>query len=155
ALASGPAAGPAARHGRWPATAAGTAPRERPGEALGPAAGPPPSPRGALAAAGDDRKESVVIRFRCPLCGQTLKASEENPGKPANCPRGGGRCVVPAGAAALEAGGDAGPADPSRGEAPDGAPPGLFAGMSRRVRWAAALLALAVPLGLLLAVLRP
>jgi DNA-directed RNA polymerase subunit RPC12/RpoP len=96
-----------------------------------------------------------VIRFRCPLCGKTLKASEEKAGKPVTCPRCGEPCMVPVGAGALEAGGDAGPGGPPRQEAPDEAPPGLFAGMSRRVRCAAALLALAAPLGLLLAALRP
>ncbi len=92
-----------------------------------------------------------MIRFRCPQCGKMLKVNEENAGRTFTCPRCRERCV-----AAAEPDGPeddwGGPARPSRCADADQAP-GLFAGMSRRVRWAVALLAVAAPVGLLLGVL--
>jgi DNA-directed RNA polymerase subunit RPC12/RpoP len=95
-----------------------------------------------------------VIRFRCPSCGNRLKVTGEKAGRPVTCPGCRERCVVPAESDGPETGGDGGPAVTSRCAEADQAP-GLFAGMSRRVRRGVALLAVAAPLGLLLGVLHP
>jgi hypothetical protein len=93
-----------------------------------------------------------VIRFSCPLCGKTLKVPEDRAGRPIACPRCKERSVVPAGSHASGNGGDAeAPGLPRHADSDEA--PGLFSGMSRRVRWAAALLAAMIPLGLLLAAL--
>jgi hypothetical protein len=92
-----------------------------------------------------------VIRFRCSLCDQMLKVSEEKAGRPVVCPRCAKRLLVPT----------ASPSATDRGGALEGlastmpAPqaPTLFAGMSLGLRLAVALLAALAALGLLLAVL--
>jgi len=93
-----------------------------------------------------------VIRFRCPSCGHRLKVTGEKAGRPVTCPGCRERCPAPAEPDGPDTGGDGGPARPS-GRADAEQAPGLFAGMSRRLRWGVALLAVAAPVGLLLAVL--
>jgi phage FluMu protein Com len=108
------------------------------------------SPHFALAMPAALAKEHVVIHFRCPLCGKGLKAAEDRAGTPVACPRCKELFVIPAAGHAPENGGDDEAAAPPRHADADEAP-GLFSGMSRRVRWAAGSLAAGVPLGLLLA----
>ena len=93
-----------------------------------------------------------MIRFRCPSCGTMLKVTGEKAGRPVTCPGCRERCPAPAGSDGPDTGRDGGPARPS-GRADADQSPGLFAGMSRRLRWGVALLAVAAPVGLLLAVL--
>jgi hypothetical protein len=93
-----------------------------------------------------------VIHFRCPVCGKMLKVAEGRAGRPVTCPECKERSVVPAGGHASGNEGDAEASGPPRHADADEAP-GLFSGMSRRVRWAAGLLAAGIPLGLLLAAL--
>jgi len=93
-----------------------------------------------------------VIHFRCPLCGKTLKVAEGRAGRPVTCPQCKERSVVPAESHASEDGADAAASGPPRHGDSDDAP-GLFSGMSTRVRWAAGVLAAGIPLGLLLAAL--
>ena len=93
-----------------------------------------------------------MIHFRCPLCGKTLKVAEGRAGRPVTCPQCKERSVVPAESHASEDGADAAASGPPRHGDSDDAP-GLFSGMSTRVRWAAGVLAAGIPLGLLLAAL--
>jgi hypothetical protein len=94
-----------------------------------------------------------MVRFRCPLCGKTLKAPEGKPGATVTCPCCQERSEVPLTADGL--GGslaDSGAwrrdaAHPRGGEAPP-----LFPAMTRGGRWAVGLTAGVAVLSLLLAV---
>jgi DNA-directed RNA polymerase subunit RPC12/RpoP len=94
-----------------------------------------------------------VIRFRCPTCGKSLKASPDKAGRSILCPRCDERSVIPREDPSSTDGG-AGPAGPLRAATLE-QPSGLFAGMSRGARWAAGLVAGVGAVALLMAVLPP
>jgi hypothetical protein len=87
-----------------------------------------------------------VIRFRCPVCGKSLKAPPDKAGRSMICPRCDERSVIPhdPGSSNDGDGLQARVADP---------PAGLFVGMSPRVRWATMLVAGVGALALLLMLL--
>jgi DNA-directed RNA polymerase subunit RPC12/RpoP len=90
-----------------------------------------------------------MIRFDCPLCGKVLKSAEDQAGRAVACPRCGERCLVPAG-------GNAEPAEfPAEPDEAPGLLPSLLSGLSSPARCALGLLAVAVVLGLALALLHP
>ena len=92
-----------------------------------------------------------MIHFPCPQCGKMLKVTEESGGKPIPCRRCGELCVAPVAPAPAASGGDE---RQVRSRAVDAdRPRGLFTGMSRRERWAVALVVGAGAIGLLLGVL--
>jgi phage FluMu protein Com len=97
-------------------------------------------------------RRHVVIHFRCPLCGKTLKVAEGRAGRSVTCPQCKERSVAPAESHDSGNGKNAEASGPSSHADSDEAP-GLFSGMSPRVRWAAAVLAAGIPLGLLLVAL--
>jgi hypothetical protein len=99
-----------------------------------------------------------MIRFRCPRCGQALKAPEGKAGAAVVCPRCQRRCVAPPGTPAPGQ-----EDDPLGHEARGGAvahqepeeSPSLFSGMSRGWRCVVALVAGLTVLILLLALVGP
>jgi DNA-directed RNA polymerase subunit RPC12/RpoP len=93
-----------------------------------------------------------MIHFRCPLCARTLEAGDDQAGKPVKCPHCRELSVAPAATDAPPGAGDAAVVRRPR-DANAGAELGLFAGMSRPVRWAAGSLAVVALLGFLLALL--
>jgi hypothetical protein len=88
-----------------------------------------------------------VIRFCCPQCGEPLQVPGEQAGEPVVCPRCGERSFAPP--ASTAAGRDE--AERPSTAQPVGRARGPLRGMSRRVRWAVALVAGTAAVSLLLA----
>jgi ssDNA-binding Zn-finger/Zn-ribbon topoisomerase 1 len=102
------------------------------------------------------QRRAVVIRFDCPQCGKRLEVVEEKAGKAVACPRCEERLLAPAASAEreeTEQPTQAAPEPSGRADRPRGL--WLWSGMSRRVRFAAAGLAVVGALSLLLAALAP
>jgi hypothetical protein len=96
-----------------------------------------------------------MIRFRCPHCGQALKVWEKRAGTAIPCPRCQGP-ALPGAAAPARAGRSKEPGVGSRAAAgPGDQPPGVFAGMSRGLRRAVAVVAGVGAASLVLAVVAP
>jgi endogenous inhibitor of DNA gyrase (YacG/DUF329 family) len=93
-----------------------------------------------------------MIHFRCPLCAKTLTVADNQAGRPVTCSRCRELSVAPA-ATDVPQGAGGGEAVPRSQEADAGAELGLFASMTRPVRWAAGSLAVIALLGFLLGLL--